>query len=93
MDSSMEDRSLAVSLPVPAAAGVDEAFHLEFVSVEYETDEGVVVVELRVGGDDEPWLLRLLPALGDFSAAGGRAAGHEAGQGKSGDDFQIFHVY
>src|SRR6185312_4812533 len=45
--------SFAIAFPVPHAAHVDQAFDLEIREVEDGADEGVVVVKLGIGGDDD----------------------------------------
>src|SRR5206468_9251163 len=52
----------AIALPVKTAAGVDEPFGPKIAAVEQIPDEGVGVVELGIGGDDDAglqpgWLL------------------------------------
>ena len=75
-------RGFAVAFPVDLAAGVNEAFRVVISREQQITEKGVVVVQLRVAGDDNTGLdgLRLLL----------RAAGkHSGSQGHKGKE--TFH--
>jgi hypothetical protein len=59
-------RALAVSGPVELATHVNKAFQPHIRAIEDGTNDRIVVVELRIRGDDNPWLYgrASLPMIG-----------------------------
>ena len=53
-----ERGSLAVPFVVPLRTAVDQTVDIQFVAVEEQADEGVLVVHLSVGGEEGSWFGR-----------------------------------